>query len=235
MKMSYKILTLLLILFLSSCSIDYDKNTCEEKSIDFLTSDQVSFTNICNYKEKLKNIILKDNILNIEDFYTVSKIDIDSWEYILWNINSKMSDVQKIQLYYILKEIYNYSDEDIENKLWFIEAKYKNLWISTQKVVLAENLLTQVFQWQEDTINGIQNASWNLNYNDLEFLHIIFILEPERFNNINLVSDLIWWYNVLKDEPSKKLYKDIMKYLFNNVHNNQSKEIIGNFLNKINE
>jgi len=211
--MFYKILVLLLTLLLSSCYINDNKNICKDDNIDFIKWDELSFINICNYKEKLKNLILKNNSFNINDFYRVSKIDINSWEYILWNIDNNMSEIQKIQLYYILKEIYNYNDENIENKLWPIETKYKKLWVSTERIISAENLFIQVFEWQEETINGIQNASWNLSYNDLEFLNIIFTLEPERFNNINLVTDLMWWYNVLKDEQSRKLYIDIMKHL----------------------
>lgn len=228
--MFYKIFVLLLTLFLSSCYINDNKNICKDDNIDFIKWDELSFINICNYKEKLKNLILKNNSFNINEFYILSKIDIDSWEYILWNIDNNMSEIQKIQLYYILKEIYNYNDENIENKLWPIETKYKNLWVSTERIISAENLFTQVFEWQEETINGIQNASWNLSYNDLEFLNIIFTLEPERFNNINLVTDLMWWYNVLKDEQSRKLYIDIMKHLLDTVNNNQSKEMIHIFL-----
>ncbi len=51
---------------------------------------------------------------------------------------------------------------------------------------------------------------------------------------INLVTDLIWWYNVLKDEQSRKLYIDIMKHLLDTVNNNQSKEMIHIFFNKLN-
>ena len=47
---------------------------------------------------------------------------------------------------------------------------------------------------------------------------------------INLVTDLMWWYNVLKDEQSRKLYIDIMKHLLDTVNNNQSKEMIHIFL-----
>lgn len=232
--MFYKIFVLLLTLLLSSCYTNDNKNICKDENIDFIKWDEWSFTNICNYQEKLKNLILKNNSFNINDFYRVSKIDINSWEYILWNIDNNMSEIQKIQLYYILKEIYNYNDENIENKLWPIETKYKNLWVSTERIISAENLFTQVFEWQEETINGIQNASWNLSYNDLEFLNIIFTLEPEKFNNINLVTDLMWWYNVLKDEQSRKLYIDIMKHLLDTVNNNQSKEMIHIFFNKLN-
>lgn len=228
-----KILILLLTLFLSSCYIKYnDKNICKEKNIDFINLNKASLESICNYKKKLRNIILKDNVLNIDNFYTLSKIDINSWKYILWFIDNNISNVKKIQLYYILKNIYKYSDEDIEKIIWLLDTKYKNIWISTDRIVLAENLLTQVFEWQEETINWIQNASWNLNYSDLEFLNIIFTLEPERFNNINLVADLNWWYNILKDEKTRKLYIDITNRLLNNLNNNQSKEIINDFLNK---
>lgn len=232
--MFYKILVLLLTLFLSSCYLNDSKNICKDENIDFIKWDELSFKHICDYKEKLKNLILNNNILNINDFYTVSKIDIDSWEYIFWNIDNNISKVKKIQLYYILKEIYNYSDDSIETKLWPIETKYKNLWVSTERIVSAENLFTQVFEWQEETIDWIQKASWNLSYNDLEFLDIVFTLEPERFNNINLVTDLMWWYNVLKDEQSRKLYLNIMKHLLNNLNNNQSKEMIHIFFNKLN-
>lgn len=51
---------------------------------------------------------------------------------------------------------------------------------------------------------------------------------------INLVTDLMWWYNVLKDEQSRKLYIDIMKHLLDTVNNNQSKEMIHIFFNKLN-
>ncbi|MGE4443843.1 MAG: hypothetical protein AB7E37_02545 [Candidatus Altimarinota bacterium] len=228
--MFYKIFVLLLTLFLSSCYINDNKNICKDDNIDFIKGDELSFINICNYKEKLKNLILKNNSFNINEFYILSKIDIDSGEYILGNIDNNMSEIQKIQLYYILKEIYNYNDENIENKLGPIETKYKNLGVSTERIISAENLFTQVFEGQEETINGIQNASGNLSYNDLEFLNIIFTLEPERFNNINLVTDLMGGYNVLKDEQSRKLYIDIMKHLLDTVNNNQSKEMIHIFL-----
>lgn len=231
-----KILILLLALLLWSCNANYNginKNVCKEEDLNFINLDKTSLKNICNYKDKLKNIILKDNELNIDNFYTLSKIDIDSWKYILWNIDNNISTIEKIQLYYILKYIYKHSDENIENKLWFIDKEYKNFWISTERIVLAERLLTQVFAWDEETMDWKQKASWSLTYKDLVFLNIVFKFEPERFNNISLVADLIWWYNVLKDEKSRELYITIFKNLLPKLNNKQSKEIINNFLKKV--
>lgn len=231
-----KILILLLTLLLSSCNTnhsDINKKVCNEENVNFINLDKTSLTNICNYKEKLKNIILKNNKLNIDDFYTLSKIDIDSWKYILWNIDNNISIIEKIQLYYILKNIHNYSDENIKNKLWFIDKEYKNFWISTERIVLAERLLTQIFEWDEETLYWVQKASWSLTYKDIVFLNIVFKFEPERFNNISLVADLTWWYNVLKDKKSRELYITIFKNLLPKLNNKQSKEIINNFLKNV--
>ena len=228
--MFYKILVLLLTLLLSSCSM---KNLCQEEEIYFV-ENMSSFKHICNYKEKLKDRILRDNGLNIENFYFLSKNDIEAWKYILWYIDkNNVTHIQKIQLYSILKNMYDYSDEKIESKIWFIEPKYKNLWVSIERIIWAENLLTQVFEWQEETMDWVwRDATWYLTYEELEFLYIVFTFEPERFNSINLVSDLSWWYRTLVDEKSKKLYKDMMKYVWNNVESEISKEMVSNFFQK---
>ncbi|MDD3646516.1 MAG: hypothetical protein PHH06_03835 [Candidatus Gracilibacteria bacterium] len=231
-----KILILLLTLLLSSCNTnhsDINKKVCNEENVNFINLDKTSLTNICNYKEKLKNIILKNNKLNIDDFYTLSKIDIDSGKYILGNIDNNISIIEKIQLYYILKNIHNYSDENIKNKLGFIDKEYKNFGISTERIVLAERLLTQIFEGDEETLYGVQKASGSLTYKDIVFLNIVFKFEPERFNNISLVADLTGGYNVLKDKKSRELYITIFKNLLPKLNNKQSKEIINNFLKNV--
>lgn len=95
---------------------------------------------------------------------------------------------------------------------------------------MAENLLTQIFDWEEDTLEWIKLTKWFLSYNELLFLEIVFSLEPERFNKINLVSDLEWWYNSLQDSKSRKLFLEIINKLYTTLSNKTSLSIIKNFL-----
>ncbi len=107
----------IIILFIASCSHQKDTyEQCIDTDISFFELETKSFYQICNYKNKLSTLILRDNSINIEYFYEISQQDKEVGYYILQNFNdSKLSLVQKIQMYAILKNIYLYDDIQIES------------------------------------------------------------------------------------------------------------------------
>ena len=109
----------------------------------------------------------------------------------------------------------------------------ERFWIWLDRIISAENLLTQVFEWKMDTINWVEEADWKLTYNELLFLKQIFKKEPGKFDSINLVANLKWWYNILDDEKSRILYIEIMNNLLKKVKSEDSKIIIDSFLNSL--
>lgn len=229
--MKGKIILLLSFLIITSCSygINEEKKCVDEK----ISLSMESFVWICDYKNKLFLLVHRNNEINIADLFEISKIDLDAWKYIFENFNkNKLSEIEKIQIYFILKEVYNYQDSEIEFIIWEIKNQYKQLKVSLHRIILAENLLTTDYELGEDEFDGIVEDYWPLLYDDVLFLEIIFDVEPQRFDSINLVTELEWWYNVLNNQW-KELYIKIMKKLLKNSDNEVSIGVLNRFLDSI--
>jgi len=225
----------LLLIIITSCSLDsisWDK--CEENEVSIFDLTKDSLKKTCDYKKKSLAYVKRGDNFDIDFFLKISKIDKDSWDYILNNIdNTQFSVIEKIQIYYILKKIYSYENSIIEYKIWNLDEKYKSMWVSLHRINLAENLLTINYEDSEDDFDWVITNFGPLSYEDVKFLEFIFDLEPERFDSINLVSDLSWWYNVLIDNKSRELYTNIMKKLLWRVWTEASGDVIKRFLNKV--
>jgi hypothetical protein len=178
----------------------------------------------------LKNIVEEKNnlnfyswnILNINKVYEYSKANNSNWYEILNSINEKnIGEIEKIQLYYIFKEILKYDENYIISKLWKIDKEYRTLNIKIEKIINAENLI--IDSWNNKIV---------LNFNELKFLEIIFKLEPKRYNNISLLTDLIWTYNNLENKKNKELFFKIIEKLRLDLKNDNL-DLINDFMLKI--
>ena len=114
-----KIIYIFILLILTSCNISNEN--CINNDFVFISSlNYDTIINTCNYNTKLKERIYYENSFVPEGFYYLSNISTDLWINFLDflkkdNPNFKIWEVEKIELYYILKNLYNYSDSYIEN------------------------------------------------------------------------------------------------------------------------
>ncbi len=223
------VLIIIISLFIYSVT-DLLQKDCVEKKISF---DTQLFEWICDYKNKAFLYVNRHNDFYVNEFLDFSNIDLEVWKYILKHLNKeKLWEVDKIQMYYILSDIYKYSDVEINEIVWKIDQNYKYLDTTLARIILAENLLTTDYTLDKNEFDDPTTDNLPLLHSDVKFLQIVFTLEPQRFDSINLASSLRSWYDVL-DEKSKILYVQIMKNLLNKTNQEFSKGALTSFLDSI--
>lgn len=155
------------------------------------------------------------------DYFIDSNTTLNIWE------------VEKIQLYYIFKDLYNYEDKKIEEDfLLIIDNKFKNYNLELNRLISSENLLTQIF---DDTADypewWVKPEPWYLSKKEILFLNDIFQLDVSKYDSVNLVVEKRWAYNSL-DNEWKELFVKMLKTVFNNSFNISTKSTVWDFLLK---
>lgn len=237
---------ILLIAFFSLVSCSNLKNDCEDNNFhDFSKLDYEDILNTCNYMEKLKNSTY-DKTLHIPSFYKLSRIDISLWKNLLdcLKINKldlNLWEVDKIKMYYILKNLYGYSEDYIEDNMWIkIDEKYKNYNLALHRLILWENLLIwwdyEEWFWNYYEIIGekyvldkelkitgfIMNEEWKItNYvtnDEIRYLKEMIELDVRLYDEIVVASADEQIINSL-DREGKKLYIELLQTVLDNSNN----------------
>jgi len=221
MKKIVILISLVLIFFLVKYFYT-SKNKCIESNTEnnYKFLEEWKFNKICNYKN-----IFNELWYDLNSIYLLSKSDKNfALEKIKEYLKKEIDNVEKFQIYFILNKVYWYNWEKIKNNFNLNFSRYIkiNKENNIEQILLAENLLTKEFNWNN-----------YLKSKEISLLKIIFELEPKRFNSINLIANLKDWYNSIKNKQDKKEFLEIMKKLSNNLENKESKKIISNFLNNI--
>jgi hypothetical protein len=219
------------ILFLTWCTW-VEKIECKDRKISIPWETQESIYKVCNYKEELVEEFKAYNY-DLEYLFEVWKIDKKLGKHLVKSIDtSSFWKVYNMKLYYILKQEYNMTNDEIKQYIQTIDKNYKQLQLDTWHIILWENLLTIDYSAPEEEIEWWFGELKYLSYEHIKYLDILFQLEPQRFEKITLVSPLDWIFTSLKNDESKELYMQIFTNLLEKLENPNAKSIIGKFLDK---
>lgn len=253
---------ILLIAFFSLASCSDLNNDCENNNFyDFSKLDYEAILNTCNYMEKLKNNIYAFETLYIPSFYELSRIDTGLWksflDYLKINeLDLNLWEVDKIKMYYILKNLYWYDDYFIENDMWIkIDEKYKNYNFALHRLILWENLLIwwdyEEWFWSYYEIIGekyildkelkitgfIMNEEWKItNYvtnDEIRYLKDMIELDVSVYDEIVVASADEQIIDSL-DNEGKELYNELLQIVLNNTKNQTTIYFVNQYMKKFN-
>lgn len=241
-----KITYIIIFLVLASCSAS--NKECIDTNFFSLGMDYNTNYNavisVCDYKERLKEYIYTDINYDKNEFYTthfyyLSRISTDLWDefytyFLKQEPDFNIWEVEKVQLYYVFKDLYNYDDFYIENEMWIkIDDKYKNYDLDIHRLVLSENLLVW---WDRDW--EWDKPKWRVpNYitnDEIKYLNDMFDLDVSKYNNVNLASSDGDIFEVL-DAEWKELYITMLETVLKNTSNEATLFLVWEYLKDFKE
>lgn len=213
------------VFLLSSCTYSTtNEMSCIERDVSFsILKDQNKLINTCDFREKSLDFVNSFDVKRISTLYSLASTDKNIWLYVIQNSDlNPYSASEKVQLYYILRDVYQYGDILIEQLIWNMSEEYKNIVLPIWHIVLWEDLLTTDYRDVQNWDTEWWVIEWGLEYlryEHLKFLEILFSENPERIKNISSIMSLDWAYETLEDERSRELLKKILQDLLSYIEN----------------
>lgn len=176
-------------------------------------NELIDWIDSCQDIDELKRFTYLEDSFRSEYFYHLSKKDLELWKEYFSYLKEKEHDfhiweVDKVELYYIFKDLYGYSDEYIEKELSvIIDDQYKHYDLELKRLILWQNLLVW---WDCDAPNCDGYIPNYITNDELKYLYDTIQLDVSR--EVIMVSSIDDVYTSI-DEEGKIIFINMLEYI----------------------